>query len=159
MATRFKAIIPKTAELDAKPFIEAAKKTIDFADKQFAKTYKTWKHKPDFKTVIEEKRSAIIGSTTTTGEGSRDNPYPFITKGTKVRYATMTPDFIAKTKPRIIGSGRGRGGLAFVDTRRPKPGIKAREFEEEVFKKTEPVFIKATNKAMRIFVKKSGHQL
>lgn len=159
MATKFKTITAKRAKFDIKPLVKAVEKTIDYGDKEFGKTYSTFDHKPGFDKDVREIRGKIVGSTTTTGEGSRDNPYPFVTRGTRVRYATMTPDFTAKTKPRVIGSGQGSGGLAYVDKRRPRPGIKAREFEPEVAKKTEPKFKKNAQSAMKEVAKKSGHKL
>ena len=71
----------------------------------------------------------------------------------------MTPDFVAKTKPRVIGSGQGRGGLAYVDTRRPRPGIEAREYEPEIAKRLKPRFEKYGQEAMERVARKSGHQI
>ena len=156
----FKPIIPKKPKLeDFKLLVKAVEKTIDKADKEFAKTYKTFGHKPDFVKALEEGKAKIVGSTTTSGEGSRRNPYPFIVKGTSVRYATMTPDFKAKTKPRVIGSGSGAGGVAYIDTRRPREGIEAREFDLEIAKQAKPKFVKNVKAAMRQIRKRSGHSI
>ena len=61
--------------------------------------------------------------------------YRFVSGGTRVRYATMTPGFIAKTAPRKIASQMGRGGLWYVSKKRPRPGIKAREFASVIGEK------------------------
>lgn len=128
-----------------------------FSNKQFAKTYSTWGHKPDFETTFEETANQMVGSALTSGEGSSENPYPFIVKGTQVRYATMTPDFVAKSTPRVIGSKAGKGGLAYVDTRKPRPGIKAREYEQEIARREEPKFYKRVQKAMSQGAKDTGY--
>lgn len=139
----FKAIIAKVPNFDA--LIEELKKDVNDEvsdiDAKYAKTYRTWEHKPDFKikkASIEGDR--IVGSTAIYQGPSRDNPYQFIEKGTKVRYATMTPGFRAKTSVRVIGSGTGAGGLLYVSKRRPRPGIKAREFTEVIQEEEQPKF-------------------
>ena len=156
----FKPIIPRKPNLeDLNLLVKAVEKTIDEADKEFAKTYKTFDHKPDFIKALEEGKAKIVSSTTTSGEGSKQHPYPFVVKGTSVRYATMTPDFIAKTKPRIIGSGSGAGGVAYIDTRRPRKGIEAREFDLEIAEQTKPKFVKNVKAAIRQIRKRSGHSI
>lgn len=56
----------------------------------------------------------------------------FLNVGTRVRYATMTPDFSPKTSPRVLRSGSGSGGLAYVNVNKPNPGIEKREFDKSV---------------------------
>ena len=50
--------------------------------------------------------------------------------GTSVRYAQMTPDFKAKTAVGRCASGGGAGGFSHVDKRNPRPGIKARGWDK-----------------------------
>lgn len=97
--------------------------------REFAKTTATWKEQPTFTSAVEVTSNAIIGEVAT------DNKiYRFVSGGTRVRYAIMTPDFVAKTRPRVIGSGPGRGGVAFISRKHPRPGIEAREFAETIAK-------------------------
>jgi hypothetical protein len=91
--------------------------------------------------------------------GTEDKIYKFVDEGTSIRYATMTPDFEPKTVKRVIGSGRGRGGLMYVDTRRPRPGIEAREFSKTIEEKHQPRFKRQMEKAMRQARKVSGHAI
>lgn len=153
---RAKAIIPK--KIDTAVFLEeftgAVKKTIDSADVEFKKTYSSWRGKPDFVKSVDASPTKITGSDTTD-----DDKYRYVTRGTSVRYATMTPDFVAKTQPRVLGSGAGRGGLLYVDKRRPRPGIKAREFEEMVESQEEPKFSQRVEQAANQAAKKSGHSI
>lgn len=154
----WKIIKPKKLKINAmfdeleKPVVE----TIDSADKEFAKTYSTWQHKPKFSKKLKVSKTKIVGSTTTSEKGSSDNPYPFVTRGTKVRRAIMSPNFKAKTKPRIIGSGGGRGGVVFISKKVDRPGIEKRDFEKEVAKIERPKFEKRATKAMKKARKVSG---
>lgn len=161
MAIKFLVISPKklNTQVFKAALRNAVQKEIKAADKEFAKTYRTFRHKPDFKQSFDETPSTIEGATLTSGEGSTDNPYPFVTKGTSVRYATMTPDFEAKTTPRIIDSRTGKGGIAYIDTRKPRPGIEAREFEEEIAKAEQPKFRERAQAALNEAAKKSGHAI
>jgi len=127
---------------------KAMKEQAKEIDKEFAKTYSTWEHKPRFKIKFRESSSKMIISITTTGEGSSDNPYPFVERGTSVRYATMTSDFRPKSQRGIIGSGPGSGGILFINKNMPHDGIEAREFENEIKNKEDPKFKRRINKAM-----------
>jgi hypothetical protein len=161
MPVVFKAIIPKNidqkAALDV--FREVIREEIQAADIEFAKTYATWRHKPDFEQEFKESANRLEGSIMTSGDGSGDNPYPFVTKGTAVRYATMTPGFEAKTTKRVIGSGGGQGGVMYIDKRRPRKGIEAREFEDEIERQEQPKFENRARKALSTLIKRSGHEI
>lgn len=161
MATKFVPIVAE--ELDEEQLLNglvlAVKDEVKFSDNQFRLTYKTWKNQPKFKQEFSQKPNLIEGSTTTSGEGSKKHPYPFVTKGTSVRFATMTPDFQAKTTRRVISSRSGRGGVAFVDKRKPRPGIEGREFEEEIAKREEPKFQRRAQKRYDEAAKRSDHAI
>ncbi len=68
----------------------------------------------------------------------------------------MTPDFAAKTRPNVLGSTRGAGGLLIITTT-PMPGIEARRFEENVKEVEEPLFFDRVVEAMAEIVENSGH--
>lgn len=61
-----------------------------------------------------------------------DDKFKWVDKGTRVRYATMTPDFQPKTRRGYIGSFSGKGGLAYVNKNIPRPGIQARNFSLDI---------------------------
>lgn len=135
-------------------------------EKDFAKTTRTWKEKPKFERTVKVGVAAggrlakqVTGSATGVSvEVSTDSDvYRFVDEGTKVRYATMTPDFLAKTQPNVIGSRRGRGGLLFVNKKKPRPGIKARNFSKIIQKKWQPRFRKEMQAALDKAAKESGH--
>lgn len=159
MVAKFTPIIPQP--LDERQLLDgmmgAVKEEVKESDKLFGKTYRTFRHKPGFTQSFSESSIKIEGQTATRGEGSKQNPYPFVAKGTSVRYATMTPDFKAKTKKRFIGSGSGSGGVAYIDKRRPRPGIEAREFEEEIAEQEQPKFQKRGQQYLDRAAKKSKH--
>lgn len=51
-------------------------------------------------------------------------------KGTRVRYAQLSEDFIPKTTPASLSSRPGRGRMEYVDTSLPNPGIEDRRVKE-----------------------------
>lgn len=145
---------------------DAAERMAPGIEKDFAKTTRTWKEKPKFSREVKVGVAAggrlakqVTGSASGVSvEVSTDSDvYRFVDEGTKVRYATMTPDFLAKTRPRWIGSRKGRGGLLFVNKKRPRPGIKAREFSKEIHKKWQKPFRVEMERAMKQAAKESGH--
>lgn len=96
----------------------------------FGVTTQTWKNRPDFAIETPDETTRKVGT---------DNMiYKFVSGGTRVRYATMTPGFQAKTVPGWIGSRPGAGGRMFVDKSKPRPGIKARNFHQEIIRKWQP---------------------
>lgn len=94
----------------------------------FGVTVQTWRNKPAF-TIDSEGGARVIGTDVTQGAG---RIYKFVSMGTRVRYATMTKPFGAKTAPGVIGSVAGIGGVAFISKKRPRPGIQARRFPEVI---------------------------
>jgi hypothetical protein len=91
----------------------------------FGKTVSTWKDKPTFET--HKIRGGRVVS-------AHNRIYFFISEGTRVRYATMTPNFKAKTAPGRLQAGAGAGGVLFISKKRPRPGIKARKFDKQLIK-------------------------
>ena len=152
---KMKVIAPKEFNIRAVDFEPAIEKTLDSAAKKFDKTINTWKHKPEFKTeIISEGDNYISGMYYT-----ESDIYKFVSRGTRVRYATLTPDFKPKTKVGVIGSGPGKGGVLYIDTTKPRPGIKAREFEEEVAKRQSGFFRKRVDEQTKRIAKKSRHKI
>lgn len=89
----------------------------------FDRTTKTWSHEAPFVTKkVERSRERAIQVYTD------DEVYGILDGGTTIRYTTMTPDFMPKTKPGVLSSFPGQGGVAYIDKQRPRPGIEAREF-------------------------------
>lgn len=159
---KFKPITPKK-KLDVNAMLNRMRKLVKeqtgHSNKQFGLTYRTWEHQPEFVEDFEETSSQMIGSATTTDKGSTSNPYPFIARGTSVRYATMSDDFQPKSKPRVIGSSVGRGNVLYINKARPRPGIEAREYEQEIAKREQPKFSARGKKALGDVVKVSGHSI
>lgn len=109
------------------------------AKTKFDVTTRTWDRRPSF--VIRKKSGERIIYTT-------DLIYKFISGGTKVRYATMTQGFRPKTRVRKLVSYKGRGGVAFISKKHPRPGIKAREYPEEVIKEVEKIMVPTFQRAL-----------
>ena len=105
--------------------IEAALDTLaEEAASDFRKTMQTWvSHKSDV--YVEQKpyeRTVYV----------RDQIYSYINFGTDVRRALLTPDWVSKTQPGVIGSGAGQGLVVAVKRSFNFPGIKARNFDEAI---------------------------
>lgn len=137
-------IIPKGKVFDIRAMERALEDGMDKAavdlKKDFQLTVKTWSDKPSF--GIESKKERRIVS-------AKNKIYFFVSEGTRVRYATMTPNFKAKTAPGRFQAGAGAGGVAYISKRRPRPGIKARKFDDQLVKRWRgklPSYIKLETK-------------
>jgi hypothetical protein len=128
--------------------------TMKDAEVQFQKTTRTWKGKPAWTKKITKTPLVIEGEVFT-----ESDIYRYVSEGTRIRYATMTPDFVPKTVSGFIGSRAGRGGLLFVNKRRPRPGIKARQFAESVADKLGPYFYRYMEMALDRVAQQSGHSI
>lgn len=96
----------------------------------------SWNHPVDFEVKLN-----ISGEDATARITTDDDIFHFLNKGTKVRYALMSPDWKSKTKPGRMRSGSGQGRLVLVSRRKPwrrsrkrwpRPGIKARGWMRDV---------------------------
>jgi hypothetical protein len=108
----------------------------------------TWQGQPEW----AETGPALRGNDLIWRRITRSKPYIYVELGTRVRYATMTPDFTAKTQPRVIDSGPGSGGVLFVNKQRPRPGIEARHSNEVIARSAErylPEIMSAAIKRVR----------
>lgn len=90
----------------------------------FEQSAKTWQAPPVF--IIRK-----------TGEYEReiatsDQNYARLDKGTSVRYATMTPDFLAKSQANSLAARAGAGGVLVINRDNPRPGIAPRNFQKKV---------------------------
>lgn len=154
--TQFTVITAKPVNIQAMMdrVISGVEDTIKDAEQDFQKAIRTWRDKPKFAKTF--KRSAQFIE----GEISSDNAVlRFVSGGTRVRYATMTPGFVAKTVPGWIGSRPGQGGMLFINKRRPRPGIKARGFDKTIAKKLAPYFFRRMMIAMQQAAQVSGHAI
>jgi hypothetical protein len=136
-----------------KPFDDEMLHWAKLAEKKFQSSVQTWDHKPPF--TVDVKRKGAGPSYSVIGEVyTEDDVYGYLNNGTSVRYATMTRNFVAKTKPGRISAGAGTGGVAYVDRRKPRPGIKPRKWDELIAKSTERnlelAFKRAIDKAVKI---------
>lgn len=122
-----RVIIPRRLFADPKRILRAAENALTGAAKgakrDFDVTTQTWKNRPQF--TIESSPGKRIVSTTS-------DIYRYVTRGTRVRYAVMSPDFMPKTRPGFIGSNMGKGGVVSISKLHPMPGIKARRFEQAI---------------------------
>ena len=144
-----KAITPKIDARKLEKLIvrKASERMNEFQSllvKDFQSTVKDWKKKPDF----DEKK--VVDSNRVVVEVSTDNEiYYYVSHGTRIRYATMSQGFQAKTSPKRIPSRRGRGGMLYVSKKRPRPGIEGRKFDKQIKNKREKTFARIMKGKLR----------
>ena len=164
MGIKMRAVLPKALRADA--FLDNMVKQIEVAgrllERDFDRTVQTWNNKPRFERVItfSEKRVQVHVFARHRGGGKTNELiYYFISEGTQVRYATMTNPFVPKTAPGRLDAEAGTGGLLYVDTGTPRPGIKPRRFDVLVVNNNPPnVLRRLLENAIRDGVKQSGHK-
>lgn len=154
MPLKLRAIIPKHLFNDKAIFNSLraeANVQIRIIDRLYAKTYRTWSSKPTFDITDASTRTKISVRT-----GTNFPKMLFLDEGTRIRWAIMSGDFSAKTRPRAIGSRSGRGGAVIVGKRAmqargipPRPGIKAREFTTTIVDRRQKPYAKAMTGALR----------
>lgn len=155
--TAIKARVPDINRIVA-PFEKEMNHYLDLVEKSFDSTVATFRHnKVSFDRTLERRGSGaglieIIGTI-----GTDNKVYIYLNNGTKVRYATMSKDFQAKTKVGRIKAGPGRGKLWFVSRAKPNKGIKPRKFDELIAKSRqrnfELAFKRAVDSAAKICAK------
>lgn len=120
--------------------------------RDFERTVSTWKVKPQFEMLTQ--RSSSVASVLV---GTDNRIYAYINNGTAVRYATMSYDYDAKSRVRVIGSFPGRGGRMYVRREQPRRGVAAREWSFVIQRKYERDFRDAMEEAMGEARVASGH--
>jgi len=116
---------------------------------EYLKTTATWKRQPIWNISFEstsEGESATIST--------NNNIYRFLHDGTSIRWAVMSNPFEPKTTSRILGSGPGKGGailkgakaMGKAGIQTPMPGIKAREWTQEILRIHEKPFQESMDK-------------
>lgn len=147
---KFKAILAKKRNraIAEAEFFSAMRDFIKVTDKDFESTVQTWNTMPPFVTEVVLEKKRVVGRNYTT-----DKIYKFISGGTKERYAVMTKNFLSKTLPSMLKARHGRGGLAYMLSKKkgdkPKPGIKAREFPKKIIKLREKEFKRIYDRAVK----------
>ena len=165
MTVRVRAITPGPFKSDAifKRLRDAADRTARLAEKEFAKTYKTWTRKPTPRRVVKVTGRGISWEVVFTdqvfawlNEGTK-GPYPIPKDGP--RLLVFPSGYRAKTVPNTLFSKSGGpfGSTVFANTQVMHPGIEPRNFDETVMKYVRPWYIKWTQDAMKVGARESGH--
>lgn len=97
--------------------------------RSFQQTTRTWQHDVAFHQMTEMEPDPTVLVYTT------DAIYGYVSGGTRVRRALMSRDFSPKTRPGVLDSRPGSGGVVFISRKLARPGIQARRFPEQVEKK------------------------
>lgn len=137
----------------------------------FGKTVETWELAPSFEFEFNSNDQVIEahvfcdalrdGDRIKGTGGFTHTPinlvYFFLNYGTRIRYATMSHDFSPKTSVRVLQSFPGSGGKAYVSIFLPRPGIKARHWDDEIKKKYEKIIESQLRSTLIRAVRNSGH--
>lgn len=109
--------IKSLAETEAIPLFEA--------------TTATWVNQPTF-TAQQTARGWAV---------KVDPAYPFgwVDRGTRVRRAVMSRDWVSKTNPNIFASYAGRGRVVFISRKIKRPGIVARNITDRATRRVQPM--------------------
>lgn len=152
----FKAILAKQANKNAaiRELLVGAEEVKTLLIKNFDKTIQDFSSKPKVQSEIKQDTRRIV-----TFVYIEDKIYTFLSKGTRVRYATMTKGFVAKTKPGRIASRPGSGGVFYISKNKPRPGIKARNFDDSIVKANERLVYFIYQRAVKRFAIATGHQI
>lgn len=159
---QWKAIKPKRLQDDVFRLtaLNQLRKTGKKIERDFEKTTQTWDgEKPTFETIIsltDPGPGVVVGPSGST-EGAQK--WQWLDEGTEIRYATMSPDWVSKTQPDIVGSRPGQGEVLYVRRDRPRDGIEARNWTLALQKKWKTPFKRDMEKAMRDARIKSGHAI
>jgi len=150
-----KVSMPKNFDT-AKAINELAKGLDIFVTKNvtgsFEATTRTWRNKPKWQWQSKRTERELTSTVYTSSK-----IYSYLNFGTRVRYATMTANFQAKTVANFIGSRAGRGGVAFINRLIPRPGIKPRNFDTAIAKRWQPKFEAKMKPYFIRAAKASGH--
>jgi len=135
--------------------------------KDFYRTVKTWKRKPEFKILVSLAKGQITVAIVTNSE-----IYRYVDEGTKphdiwagfytgkseAKVLVFPGTFSAKTIPGVLDAREGSSGGDTVFTPYVRhPGIKARKFSKMIQKKWKKRYKKLMLKALKEGVRKSGH--
>jgi hypothetical protein len=165
MPVMVKKIAPK--KLDVAGMVQALADAVIAMNQEvladFEQTTATWEHPVRFTQNIEVGPNRIEATVTT-----EDEIYGYVDKGTRphlilpvrAKALRFQSGYKAKTIPNVIGS---QSGGSFGDTVFSKgvmhPGTEARNFDEIIRKKWEPIFKQRTQAAMKTAAKVSGHAI
>lgn len=145
---KVKPIIPGKMKIDElragfKKDITAFRRRVVTGD--FRGTVRPWKHEtPNFKSDVNEGKDFVIRAYLVKDGSLGSNKWLWLNAGTKERWALMSGDWQSKTTPGTLNVRGGRGRVLVAGRRRmrrPRPGIKARNWTELIFQLRNPEFV------------------
>lgn len=118
--------------------------------RDFERTTRTWDRHVEFHQMTE------VGAETAVLVYTTDEIYGYVSGGTRVRRALMSPDYDPKTKPGVLDSFPGRGHVVYVSRDLSLPGIEARNFPKLVEKKQGKAYRREIERAIKRAARKEG---
>lgn len=117
----------------------------DINERSFNRFTKTWKNATVFENDVDHLDDEITGTVK-----SSSTPFVFVEGGTKSRPKSRITKFKPKTRPRVIGSGRGVRGALYATRKMTKKGIAPREIRIEIAERRERPFAKKVGRQIKI---------
>lgn len=121
---------------------------------KFEPTIKEWTGAtPTFSSEVQKGSFQILHQIRLVGDQHGIDKWFWLSFGTDVRYAVMTPDFVSKTQPGRLGNRKGKGGFSHFSLV-PLPGIEAREWHDIIAETSGRIYRFRLYKATRANIKK-----
>lgn len=118
-------------------------------------TTSTFRRTINFDGTDESTNTSLVIRVYAVGPGSADiMRYCYLDVGTSVRYAQLSSDWQSKTRPGRLRPGAGRGRVVAIDRSRPRPGITARMFTEQIANRRRSDFDRQMNAVFRATLRK-----
>ena len=144
----FNPILPKM-KLSSKSMLKVLERSLDMVAQDikvdFEVTVQTWNTKPEFDIKKKQGYRKIF---------TENDIYRYVSGGTKVRRAVMSPGFRPKSVSGAIRSNVGNGGAVFISKKIALPGIEARRFSEVIKDKWIKELPTIITRAMEVEIRK-----
>lgn len=164
---KMKAVSPVPFRGDAiyNRLLGAAERAVKLADKEFAKTYATWDHKPKWRKVVKTTFAGILWEYWTENQiyiwvsGGTEGPYLIPKAGPG--FLAFPSGYKAKTVPNLVysRSGGSFGETVFMFGQVEHPGIEPRNFDKAVAVYVNPWWVKWNADAIKVGARESGHSI
>jgi hypothetical protein len=122
--------------------------------KEYEKTTETWKHHVTFN-IRPHVSGRVNWYTEVFSSGPNSRIYWFVHEGIAVMHAVLSPDWVPKTQPKVLGSGPGSGRVVRIRPEYEGPLYEPREFTDTIIEVRQPEFQKRMEHATAVGARKA----